>query len=351
MADVENKMSSKLCPCSLLLLLALPTLSFPQGLIPPRLTAAQSNQQAMAYWTYLRVGQRHETGYRFAEAEQQYQLAHNLAKTLFGDQSDEAVIALNHLGMMRSEQGRIGDADRTFRQVLKILEARTETSRLDIAGVLNNLAIVRQMSGNYSGAAALMRRVIGVLETEPAAEQENVGISLANLAATLRETGALPEAMSTARKAISILERYQDSENLPVSLITLSQLHMDSGDFAAAEATLQRARECAENRNEAGSPTLALVFAHLAVIYGKIGRHLEAEPYFQRAIEINQRFFAPEHPRLLNSMSAYADFLRATKRKAEARKLEAYVREHREQYRLQNPTAGKVVDVSSLMKK
>jgi hypothetical protein len=49
-------------------------------------------------------------------------------------------------------------------------------------------------------------------------------------------------------------------------------------------------------------------------------------------------------------MSAYADFLRTTKKKGEAKKLEAYIREHREKNRLQNPSAGNVVDVSSLLR-
>jgi hypothetical protein len=49
-------------------------------------------------------------------------------------------------------------------------------------------------------------------------------------------------------------------------------------------------------------------------------------------------------------MAAYANFLRTTKRKGEAKKLEAYIRDHREKYRLENPSVGNVVDVNSLMK-
>jgi hypothetical protein len=49
-------------------------------------------------------------------------------------------------------------------------------------------------------------------------------------------------------------------------------------------------------------------------------------------------------------MSAYADFLRTTKKKGEAKKLEAYIRERRDKNQLQNPSAGNVVDVSSLLR-
>jgi hypothetical protein len=56
----------------------------------------------------------------------------------------------------------------------------------------------------------------------------------------------------------------------------------------------------------------------------------------------------PDHPRLLESMYAYALLLRATKRKGEAKKLEAYIEEHRKNYSAQNPTMTNVVDVHSL---
>jgi len=70
----------------------------------------------------------------------------------------------------------------------------------------------------------------------------------------------------------------------------------------------------------------------------------------QRALEINRRLLTPDHPRLLESMGAYATVLRATKRKGEAKKLEAYIDEQRRKYKAENPAAANVVDVHSLMK-
>jgi hypothetical protein len=76
----------------------------------------------------------------------------------------------------------------------------------------------------------------------------------------------------------------------------------------------------------------------------------EAEPYFQRALEINRRLLAPNHPRLLETMGAYAVLLRATRRKREAKTLEAYIDEHRKRYHAENPALANVVDVHGLMK-
>ncbi len=58
---------------------------------------------------------------------------------------------------------------------------------------------------------------------------------------------------------------------------------------------------------------------------GKLG---EAKPLFERAIGIDQRLLGPDHPNSLYAMPGYARFLRAIKRKNEAKKLEAYVHNH-----------------------
>jgi len=47
---------------------------------------------------------------------------------------------------------------------------------------------------------------------------------------------------------------------------------------------------------------------------------------------------------------AYAALLRATRRKNEAKKLEAYIDEHSQKYSAENPELANVVDVHSLMK-
>jgi tetratricopeptide (TPR) repeat protein len=156
--------------------------------------------------------------------------------------------------------------------------------------------------------------------------------------------------MTVAQRAVSILERCKDADRFAVSLVTLGRLHLDEGDPARAEAMLQRALKSIENLSKENSPTEVLIFGHLGILYGRTGRHREKESYFQRAIEINRRLLGLEHPRLLDSMDAYANLLRVTKRKGEVKKLEMHVREQRGKYRRQNPAATSVVDVRSLMR-
>ena len=351
------------------LLVAIPCAAFAQGLAPSIqqhnvrdwvaeesgylrnlevATGSEGDQRAAIYRSCLSLASLYQDRHQYADAEKNYQCAYTLAKALFGDRSRETAIALNLLGLMQLQQSRVHDADGAFHQALQLLASEQDANSLQTAAVLNNLAAVEQANGNLSRAAALIRKVVGMFEADPTADQEVLGTAASNLAIVLRDTGGTTEAITAARRAVSIFERCcPHSDKLAVGLITLSRLAMDEGDPAGAEALLHQA--LIEQQSLEDSPARAVIFCDLGVLYTHTGRNREAEPYFQRALEIDRRLLGPDHPKLLDVMEAYAVFLRAAKRKSEAKKLETYVREARERYRVENPWMGNAVDARSLV--
>jgi tetratricopeptide (TPR) repeat protein len=313
-------------------------------------TKEQPDQQPATYRVYLTLARLFERQHRFADAEQYYRSAHTLAKSAFGERSDSAANALYGLGTMRLQQGRSREAEVILHQVLSILESDKNANSLDIALTLNILAEAQHMSGNFSKAAALSRTVVHILETDPATDPVDLGTALSNLATMLRDTGNRPEAVAAAERAGSILECCRNTEHFAVNLALRGVLRLDEGDSAGAETLLLRALNSMEALGEQSSPARANVLTHLGSVYAHGGKHKEAESCFQRALEINRRLLAPDHPKLLESMGAYATLLRATKRKGEAKKLEAYIQAQRQKYQAENPVAANVVDVHSLMK-
>jgi tetratricopeptide (TPR) repeat protein len=306
------------------------------------------NRQAAAYQGYITLAVLCETEHRFGNAEQYYQSARTLAKGAFGERSDSVLRAVAGIGSMRLEQGRIRDADVSYHEALSILESDKNANPLHIASVLNNMAILQQMTGNFSKAAALMRKVVHMIETEPAAEPKELGGALSNLGAMLRYLGDRQEAVAVAERAGAILECCRDSQYFTANLLTRSVLRLDEGNLSGAETMLLRALGTMDGPDKQDSPTHAIILTHLGALYTRDGRHAEAEKCLQHSLEIGRRLLTPDHPRLLESMYAYALLLRATKRKGEAKKLEAYIEEHRKNYSAQNPTMTNVVDVHSL---
>ncbi len=253
---------------SLPLLLAITVVSFAQQPAP-------NDRQLAAFGTYQSLTAFHQARHQYGDAEKYCQLAHQIAKSVFGEQSSETAMTLSKLGQIRFVQGRIQEADSSFHLALRILESDTNAKKTDIAVVLNNIAQVRQVTGNLSNAEALIRRVIEIFGASGAANERAFGIATHNLATILAERGRLPEAMMAAERAVSILERYSNSDDFAMSLVTLGQLESAHGDHVQAEAKFQRALSILRQRTENDNPITAQVLDNLGVLYHRTGRDIE----------------------------------------------------------------------------
>jgi tetratricopeptide (TPR) repeat protein len=63
--------------------------------------------------------------------------------------------------------------------------------------------------------------------------------------------------------------------------------------------------------------------SNLADLYSVQGRYADAEPLYQKSLDIGERALGPEHPGVAGIQEKYAELLRKAKRVAEAEKLEA----------------------------
>jgi tetratricopeptide (TPR) repeat protein len=311
--------------------------------IPPTIDSGQ--RSALDY--YLELGGTSESRNQFALAEKHYECGLYIAKNLFGERSEELGRVLNHLGEMRLEQGHLSEAEMTFHRALTILESQKTENRVYEAAVLNNIGVAQQMRGNSSRAVTTMREAIAMFQAARVAG-ERLGTALSNLATTLRQIGRSSEATAAARSAVEVLECCQSSDELPVSLITLGRIYFDSGDSASAEKMYRRALDAVNSHTPGDSATRALAYGHLGVLYGREGKMKEADQYFRDGIEMNSRVFSPAHPKVLDAMSAYASFLRANKRKGEAKKLEKFVQQHKSDTSEQELAGRYIVDAQSL---
>ena len=77
--------------------------------------------------------------------------------------------------------------------------------------------------------------------------------------------------------------------------------------------------------------------SNLASAYYAEGRYQDAEPLYVRSLHIGERVLGPAHPDVVMTLQNYAQLLRKLHRKAEARKVEASVRELRAKADKENP--------------
>jgi tetratricopeptide (TPR) repeat protein len=99
------------------------------------------------------------------------------------------------------------------------------------------------------------------------------------------------------------------------------QQAMTQGRFSEAESSFRMALDEAEKMGQ-NDPKLPMSLNNLANCYRQQGKFKEAEPLYQRALEIKTKQVGPFSKDLCSIMENYAKLLRASGREKDADKLE-----------------------------
>ncbi|HEX8691539.1 MAG TPA: tetratricopeptide repeat protein [Longimicrobium sp.] len=212
-----------------------------------------------------------------------------------------------------------GAMDRLVNQVAELAERRGKAS--------HDAVIEATLRRELTPLIALSRELDTLGRTEVAA-------SLANWISTpLRALGRFTEARA-------LLEEFAHAERLealPVEKVAalLSNLAMhlqDLGELAEARRRMERAIEIKEQHFDPDHLTLAVSYSNLAGILKDLGELVEARWRMEQAIEIDERHFDPDHPVLATSYSNLAMILKNLGEMTEARRLIERVIEIEEQH-------------------
>jgi tetratricopeptide (TPR) repeat protein len=135
------------------------------------------------------------------------------------------------------------------------------------------------------------------------------------------------------QRVIAIREKLLrgDKPALVPSLRNLGELYLATDHPTEAEAILRRAlaiRQMGDPENAGAAEILAM----LASALRNQKKYAEAEPLFQRALQIQEQKLGADHPDLIVTLQAYAILLERTGRKADAKKLETRAKDIRKKY-------------------
>ena len=111
-----------------------------------------------------------------------------------------------------------------------------------------------------------------------------------------------------------------ESDDLSSLLGQARQLY-EAGKYAEAVPLAQRAVELAEKQFGPEHPEVATSLNNIAVLYRAQGRYAEAEPLYQRALAVNEKALGPDHPNVDESLRNLWLLYRAQGRHAEAEPL------------------------------
>jgi tetratricopeptide (TPR) repeat protein len=202
-----------------------------------------------------------------------------------GDRAIEAR-ALNVLGGIALEGGRIEDAAEYFMRALDLAER--DGNHATVGRCSNNLGIIAHLQGDYD--RAIGRYTLAVAACQRAGLDRGLAETQHNLAITYRDRGEFLHAFKAADLAVQRAQSVGDAGLRAATLAGRAEIRLASGDVAMALWEIERALELHRNVGDVVGETEDLRV--LAACHAAVGR-LEAEQEFRQVIDRSEEHGTP----------------------------------------------------------
>jgi serine/threonine-protein kinase len=219
------------------------------------------------------------------KANELYHDAHDRLVVVYGPEHPNiGVVLLTHGNLLR-DLGRYDEAVETQLRAIEIWKKSLGPDDIQIAWALNNLGLIeRERGGDRARAREYFREAMEFTERVKGPDDEEMDVPLNNYARELHVAGKSREALPYVERALAIRERMYgpDHSKLFNPLMLIGEIHLSSGDPAAAEAPLRRATEVGRDdpRHRSGEVTTATIA--LAKCLNALGRLDESAQVLSR---------------------------------------------------------------------
>ncbi|MFL6235128.1 MAG: tetratricopeptide repeat protein [Thermoanaerobaculia bacterium] len=253
-----------------------------------------------------------------ADAVPLFKRALAIREARLGPESVEVADVLNDLGTALAAQRRFDDAEVALRRSLAVQERLWGDRDPRVAKTLHNLSGVALYRGRLDESERLLRRALAIREAVLPADDLDLAGSREALALLLSQQGRSAEAVRLLELQVPIAEKIYGPEHPELAriLLNLSLARVALGEDAAPRELLERALAIDEKTLQHHHRQLVRTLAELADLHSSHGRYAEAEPLYQRLIELRHEGAPYDQWDLL--FANWVRFLRATGRNAEA---------------------------------
>ena len=219
-------------------------------------------------------------------------------------------------GELLQRAGRYLEAENCFRKALALVDP---SDPLATAVATQSLASLQLLLNRPADAERLYRRVYDLRAAVLPPNDPRIGIALHGLAEALQERHRYAEAEPLYRRAAANLEAAFGPSSTTVADVrhNWAALYRDTHRDAEARPLLEAARSVYE-KAAPRSPKLAVILRNLAQLEASGGNADRAQQLFDRALSICDASLPADHPQTGAILQAYAAFLRAQHRRAEA---------------------------------
>ena len=245
-----------------------------------------------------------------------------LARAAHGPRHPDTLASMSGLAVLYWAQGRHGEAEPLFRDVLRLRREALGPRHPDTLISMNNLALLYQAPRPLQGGraavsrgAATATRGAGAAPPQHAGQHEQPGRPVLGAGPPQRRA-ALREALRLRREALG-----PRHPNTLASMSNLAGLYWAQGRHGEAEPLSREALRLQREALGPRHPDTLISMSNLALLYQAQGRYGEAEPLSREALRLRREALGPRHPNTLASMSNLAGLYWAQGRHGEAEPL------------------------------
>ena len=214
---------------------------------------------------YLTLADVYQAMGKFDRADSLLHSALKERQSIFGPDHQEVAESLFYLGVLRSEQDRLADAEGLIRKALAMDRRHLPPDHPAIARDMTALGLVLERRGHSDQAIPVLTEAAGFQSTDGAPRTD-----------------------------------------LLASLTDLANAHYYLGHYTISESLNQRILAMDKQLHGDRHPDVATDFMNLGNIEDKRGRYPEAERYYRQALDINESWYGKDHPDSADMMSYIA---------------------------------------------
>lgn len=237
---------------------------------------------------------------RFHEAEEYLQEAFAIWEQLGGDNQLELATLFHELGTLFSLRGSPHRAEAMHRRALELREAALGLAHPEVAESLSQIGMLLWSRGLYGEAERTLVRALGIVDSDQvlAAVDLDLVPYLNNLAMIYLSTNRLELAEQQYHRVRKLVESspYATSADLVEALVNLAQVPWRKGEFAQAEALLQKALQLQKEQLGREHPLVAATVERLAELLESSGQKAAAQQMFYQARQIYAAAYGHRHP-------------------------------------------------------